>query len=597
MFKKSLVLSLAVMLVVSGFALVGLGRESHLPKDELVVPIGMEDKDWGMKELQPGMPGGKITYASISLPKTFNNMVASETSTTDVTENLMAGLTDVSPSTGRVVPALAKDWDISEDKKTYTFHLREGLKFSDGEPLTADDVMFTFKELLYNEKVEADMRDLLTIEGELPEIKKIDETTVQFKTPTVFGPFVRTVGGVMIYPEHKFDDISGQKFNSAWGQSVADENPEEIVGAGPFRLKEYVPEQKVTLERNPYYYKRGPNGVQLPYLDEYTVLKVEDTDTQALKFKSHETDVYAPAASKVPMLLKNEEKEGWNVMVKQGPRGAPSGTEFLTLNWDTEKEALAKVFREKKFRRAVSHAVDRPSIIENVFNGLAVTQDSPMSKLSPYYNEEAGEVFPEEYNLDKARSMLDELGLTDKDDDGVRELPNGDDLSFVIKTNKGAQQRVDIGNTIAADLREIGMDVKMNPIQFNSLVQQLMGGSYEAVIIGLVGDPIAPNSGNNVWTSDGSLHMWHLNASENPVEWEKRVDELFNQGLKHVGIENRRPYYDEWQMIAAEQVPVIYTAGQVYLYATENNVKNTERFSPLGSFLGFAEYVWVDSNE
>ncbi|MFP4135550.1 MAG: ABC transporter substrate-binding protein [Candidatus Acetothermia bacterium] len=568
-----------------------------MPKDALVVPIGMEDEDWGMGELEPGMPGGSITYAATSLPKTFNNMVASETSSTDVTENIMAGLTDTSPSTGRLVPALAKDWDISDDKKTYTFYLREGLKFSDGEPLTADDVVFTFNELVANEEIEADMRDLLTIEGELPDVEKIDDHTVQFTTPTVFGPFIRTVGGVMIYPEHKFEDVSAGEFNSAWGQEVAKDNPEEIVGAGPFRVKEYVPEQKLTLERNPYYYMRGPNAVQLPYIDEYTLLKVEDTDAQALKFQSHETDVYAPAADKISMLLKNEEEEGWNVMINEGPRGAPAGTDFLSFNWDVEDEALADVFQEKKFRRAVSHAVDRPSIIENVFNGLAVTQDSPMSKLSPYYNEEAGEAFPEEYDLDKARSMLDEMGLTDTDDDGVRELANGDDLSFEIRTNKGTQQRVDIGNTIVDDLREIGMDVTLNPIQFNSLVQQLQGGSYEAVIIGLIGDPIEPNSGNNVWTTDGSLHMWHLDASENPVEWEKRIDELFNEGLKQIGVDNRRPYYDEWQKIAAEEVPLIYTADQVYLYATEDDVRNTERFSPLGSFLGFAEFVWVESND
>lgn len=594
MYKKTLVVSLAVLLVLSGFAILSAGREANLPEDELVVPIGMEDEDWGMGELEPGTPGGSITYAAISLPKTFNGMVASETSSTDVTDNLMAGLTETSPSTGRLVPALAKDWDISDDKKTYTFYLREGLKFSDGEPLTADDVVFTFTELLANEEVEADMRDLLTIDGELPEVEKIDEYTVQFTTPTVFGPFIRTVGGVMIYPEHKFEDVSAEEFNSAWGQEVAQENPEDIVGAGPFRVKEYVPEQKLTLERNPYYYMRGPNGVQLPYIDEYTVLKVEDTDAQALKFESHETDVYGPAADKIPMLLKNEEEEGWNVIVEEGPRGAPAGTDFLSLNWDTEDEALAEVFREKEFRRAVSHAVDRPSIIENVFNGLAIAQDSPMSKLSPYYNEEAGEAFPEEYDLDKARSMLDELGLTDEDDDDVRELPNGDDLSFEIRTNKGAEARVDIGNTIAADLREIGMDVNLNPIEFNSLVQQLTTGEYEAVIIGLIGDPIEPNSGNNVWTTDGSLHMWHLNASENPVEWEKRVDELFNKGLKQIGVDNRKPYYDEWQEIAAEQVPVIYTADQVYLYATEDDIRNTERFSPLGSFLGFAEFVWVE---
>lgn len=595
MLRKISVISLSILLVVSGFAILSLGREANLPKDELVVPIGLEDEDWGFGELTPGTPGGQITYAATSLPKTFNSMVASETSSTDVTDNLMAGLTSISPSTGRLVPALAKDWDISDDKKTYTFYLREGLKFSDGEPLTADDVVFSFEQLAFNEEIEADMRDLLTIEGELPEVEKVDKYTVKFTTPTVFGPFIRTVGGVSIYPKHKLEGISAEEFNSGWGQDVAKENPEEIVGAGPFRLKEFVPEQKVVLERNPYYYMRGPNGVQLPYLDEYVVLKVEDTDAQALKFQTHETDVYAPAASKIPFLLKNEDEEDWNVMVLKGPRGAPAGTDFLSFNWDTGKESLAEVFQKKNFRRAVSHAIDRESIIDNVFNGLAVTQDSPMSKLSPYYNEEAGETFPEEYNLDKAKSMLDELGLEDSDGDGTRELPNGDKLSFTILTNKGNQQRVDIGNIIASDLKEIGMNVEFNPIEFNSLVQQLMGGEYEAVIIGLIGDPIEPNSGNNVWTTKGSLHMWHLNASEDPVEWEKRVDELFNEGLKQIGVDNRKPYYDEWQMIAAEEVPLIYTADQVFLYATEDDVRNTERFSPLGSFLGHAEFVWVES--
>lgn len=593
MYKKFLIFTLALTLVLSSFALVGLARESHLPKDELIVPIGMENEDWGLGELTPGLPGGTVTYASTALPKTFNNMVASETSTTDVTEELMAGLTSTSPATGRTVPALAKSWEISDDKKTYTFHLREGLKFSDGEPLTAEDVVFSFKNLCFNEKVEADMRDLMTIEGKLPEVEKIDKYTVQFTTPTIYGPFIREVGGVNIYPKHQLEGISGKDFNSAWGLEIAEKTPEKIVGAGPYKLKKFVPQQKVVLKRNPYYYMRGPNGVQLPYLEGYTVIKVENTDAQALKFKTHETDIYAPTADKLPFLLKNQEKENWNVMVLKGPRGAPAGTDFITFNWDAENEALAKVFQKKNFRRAVSHAVDRPSIIENVYNNLAVSQDSPKSKLSPYYNEKAGEAFPVEYDLEKTRAMLDELGLKDTDDDGIREMSNGEDLAFTIVTNKGNQSRVDIGNIITSDLKKVGMKVKFNPIEFNSLVQQLLGAKYQSVIIGLIGDPIEPNSGNNVWTSGGSLHMWHLDASENPVEWEKRVDELFNEGLKNIGVDDRRPYYDEWQMIAAEEVPLIYTVGQVFMYATENDVKNTETFSPLGAFRGHSAFVWV----
>ena len=595
MFRKTLVLSLSLVLLISGLSIVGLARESHLPKDELVVPIGLEDEAWGMKELEPGMPGGEVVYSATALPKTFNGLIADETSSTDVTDNLMEGLTDISPATGILVPALAKSWDISEDKKTFTFHLREGLKFSDGEPLTADDVIFTFKQLVFNEKVETDARDVLKVGGELPEVEKIDEMTVQFTTPTVFGPFIRQAGAIPIYPEHLLEGVSPEEFNSTWGLETAKSNPEKIVGAGPFKLSKFVPEQQVILERNPYYFKRGPNGVQLPYVDKYTAIKVENTDARLLKFKTHETDVLAPTADQIPFLLKNQDEEGWNVIVKKGPDGAPAGSDFITFNWDTEKEELAEVFQKVKFRRAVSHAIDRPSIVENVFNGLAIAQDSPISQLSPYYNPEAGEAYPKEYDLEKARSMLDELGLKDTDGDGVRELPNGDDLAFTILTNKGNQQRVDIGNIISTDLNNLGMKVKFNPIEFNSLVQQMLGGKFQAVIIGLIGDPIEPNSGANVYKSDGGLHFWHFDGKENPTESEKRVNELVESGVKEIGLKDRKPYYDELQMIWAENVPVIYTADQVFLYASEKEVQNTETFSNLGSFLGHAEYVWVKS--
>ncbi len=593
MFRKALVLSLSLLLLVSGLTIAGFGREANLPKDEQVVPIGIEGTDWGLGELTPGLPGGKMVSAYKNLPKTFNGKVAKETSSTAVTDLLNAGLTAVSPSNGRVVPGLAKSWDISEDKKTYTFHLREYLKFSDGEPLTAEDVVFSFNQLTFNEKVKDGTRDQLKVQGKLPEVKKVDELTVKITTPTVFGPFLRTVGYVSIYPKHKLKGISGKKFNSAWGQQTAKKNPEDIVGAGPFRLKEYVPDQKVILERNPYYFRRGPNGVQLPYLDKWVVLKVADTDARASKFKTHETDIYEPSADKIPFLLENEDKEDWSVQVKKGPRGAPLGTDFLAFNWDTKKEALAKVFQKKQFRRAVSHAVDRQSIIDNVYNGLAVPVTSPVGQLSPYYNEKTEEKFPLEYNLDKAQKMLDDLGLKDSNEDGIRELPNGDKLSFTILTSKGQQPDVDTTNIIMSDLNEIGFDVKFNPVKFNSLVQQVLGGKYQAVVIGLTGS-VEPNSSASIWKSDGSLHTWHLNAKNNPVEWEKRVDELFTEGLKHIGVENRKPYYDEWQAIVAEQVPMIYTVNEVFLYASEKEVQNTETFSTITAAVGHAEFLWKE---
>lgn len=593
MVRKSTVLFIALALLVTGAGLVGLAS-GHEVEEPMVVPIGNKNATWGMGPLSSGKKGGSVTLASISLPKTFNHAVAQETSSTDVTDMIMgAGLTDTSPATGKTVPAIAKDWEISEDKKTYTFHLRKGVKFNDGKPLTAEDVVFTFKKIIFNEKVSADARSILKVEGKLPSIKKIDKYTVQFTTPTVFGPFVRQIGYTPIYPRHAFPNFDGEEFNSAWGKQVAANNPEKIIGAGPFMVKTFAPAQQIVLKRNPYYYKRDPEGTQLPYLDELIFLKVKNTDVQMLKFKNHELDVLAARAEDIPYLLRNEDKENWNVKINQKPStGAPAGTDFIAFNWDTSSEALAKVFRNKKFRRAMSHAVNRQDIIDNIYNGLAIAQVSPISQLSPYYNSKAKEAYPKEFNLEKARKMLDELGLKDTDDDGTRELPDGKDLSFELMTNKGATRRVDVGNIVSTDFKKIGVDANLNPISFNPMVQKLLGGKYESVIVGLVGDPIEPNSAKNVWSSSGSLHMWHLNASKNPSEWEKRVTELFNEGLKHVGYENRKKYYNEFQMIASEQVPVIYTAGEVYLYAAENKLQNTETYSPLGSTLGHAEYIW-----
>ncbi|MBS3786645.1 ABC transporter substrate-binding protein [Candidatus Bipolaricaulota bacterium] len=593
MVRKSTVLLIVLSLLVTGLGVVGLSS-SHAMDEPLVVPIGEKDDTWGMGPLSPGKRGGSVTLASISLPKTFNHAVAQETSSTDVTDLIMgAGLTDTSPATGKTVPAIARDWEISEDRKTYTFHIRKGVKFNDGKSLTAEDVIFTFKKIIFNEKVSADARSILKVEGKLPSIKKVDEYTVQFTTPTVFGPFVRQIGYTPIYPKHAFEDFSGEEFNSAWGKQVASNNPEKIIGAGPFKIKKFAPAQQVVLERNPYYYKRDPEGTQLPYIDELIFLKVENTDVQMLKFKNHELDVHGARAEDIPFLLRNEEDEGWNVKINQKPEtGAPAGTDFIAFNWDVDNKELAEVFRKKDFRRAMSHAVNREDIINNIYNGLAIRQVSPISQLSPYYNPEAEEKYPGKFDLEKARKMLDELGLKDTDDDGVRELPNGKDLEFELITNKGATRRVDVGNIVASDFEKIGVKATLNPISFNPMVQKLLGGKYEAVIVGLIGDPIEPNSGKNVWDSDGSLHLWHLKASDNPVEWEKRVTELFNKGLKHVGYENRKKFYDEFQTIVSEQVPVIYTAGEVYLYAHEEKLVNTETYSPLGSTLGHAEYIW-----
>jgi ABC-type transport system substrate-binding protein len=169
--------------VLAALVLVGaLG----LAQEYKVVPLGEPGTLW--ENLTVGKYGGDLVISQISPPKTFNHHIAQETSSTDITLMLHAGLTEDNPITFEVEPALAKSWEVSEDGLTITFHLREGLKWSDGEPFTADDVVFTFNGVIFNEDVRTDYRDVLMVEGKLPTCEKVDDYTVKFTLAAPFRP-------------------------------------------------------------------------------------------------------------------------------------------------------------------------------------------------------------------------------------------------------------------------------------------------------------------------------------------------------------------------------------------------------------------------
>ncbi|MFQ6090019.1 MAG: ABC transporter substrate-binding protein, partial [Candidatus Bipolaricaulia bacterium] len=172
-----------------------LARPGELPPEPKV--IGPEQ---GLTEL--GIPGGKIVVATTVGPKTLNHHIGQETSTTNVTGMLHAGLVEVNPITAEIEPALATHWEISSDKKEITFYLREGLKWSDGEPFTADDMAFTFNDILLNEDVNTDARDVLKVKGEYIKVEKVDDYTVKVITPEPFRPIFRIIG-LAIMPQHK----------------------------------------------------------------------------------------------------------------------------------------------------------------------------------------------------------------------------------------------------------------------------------------------------------------------------------------------------------------------------------------------------------
>ncbi|MCR4404224.1 MAG: ABC transporter substrate-binding protein [Candidatus Acetothermia bacterium] len=657
-----------------------LPRSGELPPNPKV--IGPEQ---GLTEL--GRPGGKIIIGTTVGPKTLNSLVAQETSSTAITGMMNAGLVETNPLTAEIEPALAESWEISEDQKEIIFHLRKGVKFSDGVPFTADDVLFTFNDLVFNPEVNTDYRDVLLVKGEPIKFEKIDDWTVNVILPEPFRPIFRVIGGDIL-PKHKlaqyvaklnpgaegdlravtstleenraaleavakeplaklegqladlekainaqdlskitalvpqaaasleslrglvteeelaealakalenlslivghaaegkFKGVPPGAFNSAWSLAA---KPEEFAGLGPFVFKEYAVDQQVVLERNPYYWKVDPKGVQLPYVDQLIYLVTGTLDTEFLKFQTGELDTYGPRPEDWPIIQEQKEAKGW-VAVQDGPT---FGTNFIAFNQDVEDEALRAIFRDVRFRRAMAHAVDKQTIIDNIFQGLAIPQWSPVSIPSPFYDRE--ETFAKyEFDLEQAARLLDEIGLKDTNGDGVREFPDGRELIFNLITNVDNNIRVEIGNLFVDDLKSIGVRVNFKPLDFNALVTNLLGGKYEAVIIGFTGG-VEPNNGANVWRSDGGLHFWHYSARENPDPWEKRVDELFDLAATTFDEAKAKEYYVEYQRLVAEQLPVIYTVNMQFLYASKKELGNNQHFSPLAGTLGFADILW-----
>src|SRR5690242_9112484 len=315
-----------------------------------------------------GRSGGRLVVSLRAEPKTLNPLISADAPSREVIGAMQADLVHINRATQLTEPALAKSWEISPDGLQYTLTLRHGLKFSDGSPMDADDVVFTFRVYL-DEKVHAPQRDLLVFEGKPLTVRKAGAQTVIFQLPKPYGVAERMFDGLAILPKHLLEKPYEE---GKIGQLGTLTTPaKEWAGLGPFRLKEYVAGQRLVLERNPYYWKTDEKGNRLPYLDELVFLFVPSADAQVLRFQSGETDLISRLGADNFSVLSRQ--PGNYTMVDAGP-GLEYNFLFFNLSDSSEKtptEILQKKkwFREVKFRRAVSAAVDREAIVRLVYQG------------------------------------------------------------------------------------------------------------------------------------------------------------------------------------------------------------------------------------
>ena len=525
-----------------------------------------------------GLPGGTLTVATISEPLTLNLAIATDTASGGVLGHLFEGLTEISWLSGEAEPALAESWERSQDGLAWTFRLRPDVRWHDGTPFTAHDVAFTFNDIIYNPDIESNARTAFEFRFLDPEtgawvteamtVTALDDHRVRCELPVPFAPFLRSMG-TPIYPRHILaPHVEDGTFAAVWD---IDADPAEVIGTGPFTLARYDPGDRVVLRRNPDYWLTDDAGNPLPYLDEIVYVVVPDLESELASFRAGESDAHGVLGAEFAE-LEALQAEGNFTIHRRGPG---FGEEFLTFNLNPAAVAADRLswFEQARFRQAVAHSVDRSRIIDEVLHGLGYPQWSSVSPAAGAFHNP--DVRRYGYDLAAANRLLDELGWADTDGDGFREDQSGNAVAFTLLTNAQNSVREQIGTIIQQGLTEIGIETDYRLIDFGDLVYRLTATyDWEAVIIGFSGGP-DPHGGIALWHSSAALHLWHPNQAAPATEWEAEIDDLYVRASQELDAEERVRLYHRAQAVAADHLPVIYTAQAERLTAVRNIFGNT----------------------
>ena len=350
-------------------------------------------------------------------------------------------------------PNLAKSWEVSDDGTTFTFHLREGVKWSDGEPASSADFMFWYEDVLGDEDLSPSFPSWLTVGGEPVVMDAPDEFTIRFTFPSTHGlfmTFMAAANGASMtwYPKHYMEQfhrnyVDESELNEAaqkeefefWHQlfnnRLTPRLNTEVPVLGAWGFTQITPAVPVVLERNPYYWKVDPAGNQLPYIDKISNDIVEDAEVLNLRAVAGEIDMQHRhiLMDNFSLFKENEEKGNYEIVLWAS--GFTSDT-VLSFNLCHPDPVLNEIFNDKRFRFAMSHAINREEVIEAVYLGQGTPgQPSPLATSILYDESQAKNAI--EYDSDQANALLDEMGLTETNDDGIRLRPDGDPLSITFE--------------------------------------------------------------------------------------------------------------------------------------------------------------------
>jgi peptide/nickel transport system substrate-binding protein len=430
---------------------------------------------------------------------------------------------------------------------------------------------------------------LFLVNGQKVAVTKVDDLTVQMVTPEPFAPFLDIFGGGLILPEHAFGPfVRNHQFLQAYSVKS---RPEKIVGAGPFRIKKIQAGDYVLLERNPEYWAVDKAKHRLPYFEELMILATPANAPAAALgtlFLSGGSDVFERARPQDYPQFKEASKGG---KVNIAELGIGTERDFLWFNLNTNRNIAGQPivapnklswFQKKQFRQAISCAIDRERIVREVYGGRAKPIHTFFTEEDKKWNNADVPLFI--YDPSRARTLLGEIGIKDRDGDGVMEDESGTKIEFSFFSNTGNPTRERSAALIAEDLAKVGLKADLKLVYYMDLVERINRGfNYDCILMGL--GPGIPDPASQIFVlkSSGQLHQWFPNQPTPATDWEVRIDVLMEGQMRTLDFGTRKKLFDEVQLILAEQMPMIYTVAPFHFAAARVDVGNL-RPSVLASY-------------
>ncbi len=527
-----------------------------------------------------GKFGGKIVSCFLNDPKSFHPLLTDDLESQVRNQLINPGLVRINLVTQLPEPELAKSWETSSDQLRWTFHLRRGLKWSDGTPFDANDVIFTL-QVVHDPAFANTAKDALTVDSKPIQWKLIDPYTVIAELPSAYAPFLRKLDGTTlpIIPKHKWEESfkTGKLLESL----STNMDLRNSVSLGAFVLKDYHPGESLQLKRNPNYWKVDKSGHQLPYLDEIIFLIISNLDQVQLKIESGEIDTFYSVRAQDIAAIENKSSSTGTRVYKLGPTYGYEGLFFNqngARNPKTGKSFVEPMkyswFTDVNFRKAVSYSIDREAMVKNALFGMGLPSYGPESASNLFWYNDKITKYP--LNREKAIHLLGQSGFHINAIEGKPVLfdVKGNQVRFSLYTNAGNTIRNQESLIIVSDLAKIGMQVDYSPLEFKELVSRITSSyDYDAILLGKTHE-IEPADGVNAWLSSSSSHFWYPNQTNPNTPWQKRIDELVKLQNKVFNKTERKRYYDEIQEILSDQLPMIFTVNEMVIVTAKEKIGN-----------------------